>query len=318
MNVVTRLREFSNRYASLPIWGGFMGYLIRHLAMNLEGNIVAAAEFEKRVHIWDVNTATRVATFETKLDFGGRRLAISPEGSFCAVGAYNRYGVSLYAIDNGSVIWNRKDLKRVQFISFNNSDGNILVGMDEKPLHILDLMSGSTLETIRGAKRKWMSLYDNVYLLEKGSRLDLSRCNRFLTSLQRTTFAILSITFSKEMIYISEAGGPISAYWLTNGNLAWRKSPGNGYHFLNIHYHSVTNNIYGVLWSYEKGGPKYICVIESSSGAIKNKLQLHEQTTETVFSKKGSYFLTSNGDVYNLDEEIPRRFRRLSWDGNDA
>jgi WD40 repeat protein len=295
-----------------------MAYLIRHLAVNLEGNIVAAAEFKKVIHIWNAQSATKLITLQTNLDFGGRRLAISPDGNFCAVGAYNRYGISLYSVNNGSLLWNRKDLKKVQWLDFNLFDGNVIVGIDEKPLHVLDLMTGNTLETVRGVKAKWISCYDDFYLLKKAASLNLYRNNKLVALLERTSFAVLSVAFSKDKVIVSEAGGPISAYLLTSGDLAWRNYPNVGSHFINLNYNNATSKVYGVLWAYDKGGPRFLCSIDLTSGTVLDKLQLNEQTTEAIFSKRGSYLITSTGDIYNLDEEIPRMIKSLAWDGNDA
>ncbi len=293
-----------------------MAYLIRHLAVNLDGNIIAAAEFEKAVHIWNVQSATKLITLQTNLDFGGRRLAISSDGSFCAVGAYNCYGICLYSVNNGSLVWNRKDLKRVQWVDL--FDGNVIVGIDEKPLHVLDLITGNTLETVRGVKAKWISFYDDFYLLEKVGSLNLYRNNKLVALLERTSFSVLSVAFSKDKVIVSEAGGPISAYLLTSGDLVWRNYPDVGSHFLDLNYNDATSKAYGVLWSYEKGGPRFLCSIDLTSGTILDKLLLNEQTTETVFSRRGSLFVTSTGDIYHLDEKSPRMIKSLAWDGNDA
>lgn len=291
-----------------------MAYLIRHIAADSEGCIVAAAEFEKLIHIWDVESETKLITIKTGLDFGGKRLAISPNGDFCAVGAYNRYGVSLYSISNGSLLWNRKDLKKVQCVSFNSSDGNIIAGFDEKPLHILDSMTGNTLESIRGVRKKWTSYYSDDYMLEKAKTLNLFSNNKLVTEIARTTFAVLSTVFSPDIVIISEAGGPISAYCIKNGYLVWRNYPDVGSHFLTLGYNNQTSKIYGVLWSFKKGGPKILCSIDSSSGTITDKINLDEQTTETVFTNKGNLFITSTGDMYKLDTETPELAKSLVWE----
>jgi hypothetical protein len=64
---------------------------IRHLAASYSGNVLAAGEFEKRIHIFDVVTRTKVCEFDSRLDFGGRRLAVSDDGRYCAAGAEAGY-----------------------------------------------------------------------------------------------------------------------------------------------------------------------------------------------------------------------------------
>ena len=185
--------------------------------------------------------------------------------------------------------------------------------MDEKPLHVLDCLNGNTMEMVRGVKAKWMSCYEDVYLLEKSSTLDIYKCGKKLFSIKRTTYAILTAAFSQDILFISEAAGPISAYWLSDGALAWRVYPEEGSHFLNIGYNNQSKNLYCVLWSYKNGGPKFLCTLESNSGTFNDRFKLDDPAVETCFAKRGSYFLTSNGDVYTLDRDKSKKIKTLIW-----
>ena len=51
---------------------------IRHLSSSFGGNLFAIAKFEKEVEIWNIQEAKRVSQFDTNLDYGGERIAISP------------------------------------------------------------------------------------------------------------------------------------------------------------------------------------------------------------------------------------------------
>ena len=65
---------------------------IRQLAASQTGRLLAAAEFERFVHLYDLSTLERLRTLETSLDFGGRRLAISNDGNTVIAGAYHVHG----------------------------------------------------------------------------------------------------------------------------------------------------------------------------------------------------------------------------------
>lgn len=87
--------------------------LIRQIACSHDGPIVAVAEFERFVQIWNVESQRCIAKVETTLDFGGRRLAITRDGLGCVVGAYHVHGVALYETKSGTEVWRRKDLKGI-------------------------------------------------------------------------------------------------------------------------------------------------------------------------------------------------------------
>src|SRR5207248_2897310 len=83
--------------------------LIRHLATSWSGSVIAAAEFERTVHVWDVAELRHLTTFPTIMDFGGTRLAITPDGKNCVAAAYHVEGVAAYAAPDGTEVWRRKD-----------------------------------------------------------------------------------------------------------------------------------------------------------------------------------------------------------------
>jgi hypothetical protein len=66
---------------------------IRHISTSLSGHTIALAEFEKRVQIFDINSLHIISEFDTVLDFGGQRLAISEDGKsvFVVVGEDTEY-----------------------------------------------------------------------------------------------------------------------------------------------------------------------------------------------------------------------------------
>src|SRR4029079_15018889 len=90
---------------------------IRHIATSPRGNYFAAAEFKSITSIWNIDNAEKLYEFPTVLDFGGSRLAITSDGTACIAGAYHVNGIVCYALPSGNVLWQRKDLKKVQRIN---------------------------------------------------------------------------------------------------------------------------------------------------------------------------------------------------------
>jgi hypothetical protein len=52
---------------------------IRQIACAHDGDLFATAEFESRVETWSLAKRSRICSFSTIVDFGGRRLGFSHE-----------------------------------------------------------------------------------------------------------------------------------------------------------------------------------------------------------------------------------------------
>jgi len=80
---------------------------------------VAVVDIDCNVSIWNLSTGGKISEFRSFWDIGGQRLAISKDGSRCAVGAWNRYGITMHDTTQGRILWQRKELKKVQSMKFS-------------------------------------------------------------------------------------------------------------------------------------------------------------------------------------------------------
>lgn len=289
-----------------------LSYLIRHIATSFNGDAFAAAEFEKVVYIWSFEDLKRLKTLDTKLDFGGKRLAISPKESLCAVGAYSRYGITMYDLNSGQVLWNNKELKKVQRLEFSLVDDTLYACFDDKPMHVINSRTGDITEKIKGIKNIWFSPYDNIYLTE-GNNLSLHNVESNKTLIiNRETFAILDVKFAEDILFICESGGPLRAISINDGRIIWQIKIEDS-HFLRIGYCEETNALYAVLWPYINGGNKILYKIEKLTGNVLGKTELEQDTVETEFIKKSSFLINSNGNVYGLTGETPKIVNKINW-----
>jgi WD40 repeat protein len=120
---------------------------IRQMSASFGSTRVAAAEFECTVYVWDLAARKRVAVLETPLDFGGRRLAINPQGSVCATASYKLGGLTCYSVDSGSTVLLRGDLKRLNFVSFSGDGALLYCGSERGPLKVLDAETGADVRS---------------------------------------------------------------------------------------------------------------------------------------------------------------------------
>lgn len=274
---------------------------IHHLATSLRGHLFVAAEFKEVVYVWDIESGKLINQLQTHLDFGGHRLSISEDGSLCAAGAYNVHGIAVYDTYNGSLLWQRKDLKKVQWLQFSPVEQTLLAGFENKSLHILNSHTGETLKTFHGTRSCWRSPYEDIYLLEKiHLEIYATAKQKTVEKIDRNTFAVLDIAFGPEIVYISESGGPLRAISLKDASLIWSYQPEKGNHFLRIGYGEKCNTLFGISWPFVNGGAKTLWVFDSMTGKILNKTILEGQAIETEFARHGDILITSDGLVYNL------------------
>src|SRR5580693_1986124 len=108
---------------------------IQELAIIDEPPIAAASFLETRVQIWSWKTSQLLGEFETILDLGGQRLALTPNGRMCIAGSY-RHGLAAYSVTDGHLLWHRKDLRKVQLVNLSASGSEIYCGDERPSVHI--------------------------------------------------------------------------------------------------------------------------------------------------------------------------------------
>src|SRR5437868_5400853 len=110
------------------------------MAAPIFGENFAVAEYETKIQVWNVNNGF-LRRFETDLDSGGKRLALSDK--FLVVGSYNRNNVSLYSIDSGELIWSRDDQNECQVVRIlKGSTEIVFVGLEERVAQLLSITDG--------------------------------------------------------------------------------------------------------------------------------------------------------------------------------
>jgi hypothetical protein len=152
---------------------------IRHIApAATTDRLFLTAEFEHRVRLWSFADHSLTAELDTVLDFGGQRLALcGAETPIVVAGAWERHGICGYAPD-GTRLWQRKDLRQPQHISPAAGGALVVACFDQRPLHVLDAVSGETRATVRAV---------GATTTARSPRSALARCTGTLSSLAQTT-----------------------------------------------------------------------------------------------------------------------------------
>lgn len=275
-----------------------MSSLIRQLATSHSGDLFCAAEFEKTVHIYSLKDYEKVTTLDTKLDFGGKRLAVSSDDQLCAIAAYRRYGITMYHLPDGEVLWNRKDLKKAQVLRFHPSKDILIVSITYGPTVFVDAKTGETIKVFKKHEDVWASPFEDTYLFENQKTYTITVSNGKQFIIRRDTFNIQDVSFSKDITFVSEGMGPLNAISNTTGKILWKNSIEDG-QFIRIGFNEEKKVLFAVFRS-SKNAEKTLYAFDGESGEIINKLKLESDATETDFAKNNSLLICSNGSIYDL------------------
>ena len=273
---------------------------IRHLAVSRDGSLLAGAEFKEVVHLYDLSSRTRLRTFNSTLDFGGSRIAVSHDGSVLAIGAYQRHGIAAYRSADGSELWRRKDLKKVQRVVFSHAGDRIYCCFDESACQKLDALNGKSGQTLRGVRDVWTSGFGPECLLECAENYVLRNEVSDVSVIPKASFAALNAAFSPISVCLSEAGGPVRAFSIETGMLLWRHDPPEGTHFLRLAYQKSNDQFVGVSWPFKNGVNCSLCRFDRDTGDSYPVVDF-PSARKCVFWRNGSRLITASGAVIDVD-----------------
>jgi hypothetical protein len=271
-------------------------YAIRHIDIPKTSlDLFVTAEFEKKVSLWSLEKMKKIGDIDTTLDFGGSRLVLIPTDKepIVVTGAYTRYGVSAYNLD-GKKIWERKDLKKSQYIKSLKSSGELClgIGFDEKPFHFLNVNTGDTIKLYKGVRQIFTNQDDTLWITVSDRDIKLIDTDKEVERWSKNT-DILSAGFSDEKILINISHSLISYDKIGNEN--WRYNCPEEHIIHNVCWDTKRKYWLFILWNYINGGPKYLCKVDEN-GSLISKEELGE-IWEYAFSGDGQLLITSDGEV---------------------
>lgn len=274
---------------------------IREMAASCASTRIIAAQFERAVQIWDVESGERIAEFDTLFSFGGRRLALNASGDLCIAAGWKRgyfEGVACYESNSGRVRWHRKDLAETSALEFSNRKSNVWCMADGATV-LLDALTGDTLEEIKGVDCIHDSAYSDACVLDR-PKVDYVVMGQETFTIPRLTFALLDAAIGSESVCICESGGLVRCFDLSSGSEQWGYDPGKGSHVLRLWYRAADKAFYGVQWEYEKGSRRGLIKFEQT-GESREVCDLSSSWTEVV-SPVLDCLVTSAGSVLALSD----------------
>ncbi|MGG9961168.1 WD40 repeat domain-containing protein [Ferruginibacter sp. SUN106] len=272
---------------------------IRAISATVNGDRFAVSEWNSNVQIWDIKSGL-VSKFTTDIVSGmTNAISIAEDGKQIAIAGYDHKTVTLYDVDSGDIIWQRKDIKKpATAIILNYYPNLIYINTENQGAFLLDRKTGATVEKLRGIEFIRENPYSATDLFEKSSTSTLANRGdrKIIKRFTHKSFALLDACFSKDKIICAYSTNPTEAISLSNFETLWTINVTG--HFLDIEYSNELDKILGIRWEYEKGSPKYLCYINIKTGNVEKEINLGEPI-EIKFLKQGSLMLTSEGKLYS-------------------
>jgi hypothetical protein len=268
----------------------------RNAVASSTGRRALIGAWEKTVAVRDLQKDTTSRAIETVFDAGGHRLALSDQLDGLVAAAYNVHGLAFYSCTTGCAQWKRKDLKKIQCITLSKDGLTAYCGREAASLAEVDLRSGETIRTIRGARALYESSFEAIRLLDTKRPQVLDGTGNRLFALDRTTFAFLDVSFAPGFLVVSESGGPVRCIDSTTGVERWRYKPKSGRHVLNLGYRNDDSCVLGVEWPYEIGGSKTLVRWSLKDGDILDR-KILGQPFDCCFGLGGKVIVLADGSV---------------------
>jgi hypothetical protein len=282
--------------------------IAEHLAFPRmrEMNLFATGRYENIVDVWSFSERKKLSDFNTILDFGGFRLAIIVSDSpVVSTGSWAK-GITTYTVANGSILWTRPDLRRIQQICDLSDDKLPLIGvsLDSGPYHILRADTGKEHSKLAGIETVYASLFEPLYFLVDNTRQVHLSALRIPPIWKKdiNSFAILHAAFSPKQVVFSEARGPVSCFDFY-GTKVWEFQPQNNHHILRLVWDIALQRWLGIDWNFKHGGSKNLFEIDIAGSA--RLLMNIGNCRQAEFSPDGSYLITSIGKVISTQSTAP-------------
>lgn len=267
---------------------------IRHLAVCDQSPFVAAAFFEANIQIWSWKSGQQLSEFETILDFGGRRLILSPGGNICIAGSWKN-GLAAHSVPDGKVLWHRKDIRQVQRVTVGASGQKLYCGVEKPLIFVIDIETGKTLGEIRGASTVIASqVGPDELVCKRGDRYLVRAGQENELQIPAISFGLHSAAFSISSVCLSEPRTGIRCIDLDSGTSIWHHEALSTNRLV---FNSSDEEFYCVAVANTPPRKRSLVRLASDLLECKQILDLGP-CWENAFSPSGELLITKDGDVW--------------------
>lgn len=254
---------------------------------------MAAAFFERTVQIWSWETQILLGEFDSVLDFGGRRLALSKNGTTCIAGSWTR-GLAAYSLPHGEVLWHRKDIRHIQHVNVDASDRTVYCGLESNRLLALDMETGSEVDKAARALKVIPSLCDRHALVVKKDRYLLRGKDEM--EILAASFALHTAAFSPDAVCLSEPKAGSRCLNLHTGTTIWHHS---SIHFSHAAFNHSDRQFYCVTGFETDPYETFLVRLAIDLERCDVLVAFGQSCWEEAFTPSGRILVTASGGVYD-------------------
>lgn len=188
-----------------------------------DGSILAKAERDGRVQIWNPYAGELLTEFKTVHD-GDSRLAVDAGGRRIIAASWRggeSGGVACYDVASGQPIWHRTDIMQVQEIEISPREERLWCEIEGRPVQCLDVRNGSTLAVMDDVRLAFGSPFTPHTLFFRSCDLALEAESHRVTM----PFAgrPKSVAFSREAVWVAELfPSVVRRFEIETGKESWR------------------------------------------------------------------------------------------------
>jgi hypothetical protein len=210
------------------------------------------------------------------------------------------------------MMWQRKDISKIQYIKIDTSNENIYIGTEMSSMVVMQLHSGIIIDKIKVATKIFFDpLSSKTFLLLNQNQVVGEDIN-----IMCPTFAFLDVLPIGTGIVLSAAKGELFYHDYSQHKICWQIKPRDKEHFIKIAFSKKANTIYAILYKYDnnRNEPQhYLVGISANNGCAKFAFPLPLESCEYGFACHATKIICSSGEVYDISGIEPKQEHKYFW-----
>lgn len=271
---------------------------IFEMESSKSGNYFLAAEFEKKVAVYESATGRKLGEYNTYFESGGKRMCITDSGKYFAAAAYGRFGITLFDIEKQNALWTTKEIKRIQQISFSADDTKLFAINNDDKLYTIAMTDGSIISIENDIRKIFPDSTLEVKLTSDTHHLIWDGGSANLNG------EILCFCSGSSKLFCSIMGGGLKCFSVEGSEL-WSAENKFEEHYIKLCYCPKYDYIVGLGFKFgsERTEPFYFLdVYSAESGDIAYSVGLND-TFQYTFIDNGERIVSGTGNVYILQKD---------------
>lgn len=220
--------------------------------------VIAYGHLDATIEVWDCQRGRMISRFQGVHDFGGSRLAMSPDGKRVVAAAYDKLGVRCYDADSGREVWRSPRWTGCQRVGISHDAKRVVASFEWSGARFLDARNGQLVLRSPTAIAAYPSPCTN-HSIELRDRIILCSPNRDIAQLGEMRI-LHAVAFSKSLVLCSPTNlnpwqdtNHVLCASLKSGRERWRFEVEDGGGFLGLACSRKKGAVLAIQYAPERG-----------------------------------------------------------------